>query len=256
MVLGNKRALEVATACPTAHSKFIAFEEQFSQHSTVAMLVDGKLQLGLALNDTIREDAAKLLEELNLMGYKSTMLTGDTEEAAQFVAENLRIPPDFCHFAMTPEQKRQWVTEREAEGRHVLMLGDGINDATALAVAHVGVAIGETGAALAAQSADIVMMTDKLYRLPQCMRLCRYALRIERLNIAIPCLLKLLQASVAMVVDLKLWIVVLADLGTLLLALLLGVSILSPNFWSSGGFLTVSRTRRFRRRLRQYEQFG
>eukprot|EP00438_Fugacium_kawagutii_P021669 Skav223797 [mRNA] locus=scaffold575:558629:567689:+ [translate_table: standard] len=256
VVLGNKRALEVATACPTAHSKFIAFEEQFSQHSTVAMLVDGKLQLGLALNDTIREDSAKLLEELNVMGFKSTMLTGDTEEAAAFVAESLGIPQDLCHFAMTPEQKRQWVSEREAEGRHVLMLGDGINDATALAVAHVGVAMGETGAALAAQSADIVMMTDKLYRLPQCIRLCRFARRIERLNIAIPCLLKLLQASVAMFVDLKLWIVVLADLGTLLLALLLGVSILSPNFWSSGGFLTVSRIRRFRRRLRQYEQFG
>ena len=69
-----------------------------------------------------------------------------------------------------------------------------------------------------------------------------------------------IQIPEAMVVDLKLWIVVLADLGTLLLALLLGVSILSPNFWESGGggggFLTVPRTRRFRRRLRQYEQFG
>ena len=69
-----------------------------------------------------------------------------------------------------------------------------------------------------------------------------------------------IQIPEAMVVDLKLWIVVLADLGTLLLALLLGVSILSPNFWESGGggggFLTVTRTRRFRRRLRQYEQFG
>ena len=108
------------------------------------------------------------------------------------------------------------------------------------------------------RSADIVMMTEKLHRLPQCVRLCRYALRIERLNIAIPCLLKLLQASVAMVLELRLWVVVLADLGTLLLAMLLGVSILSPSFWSNSGhgFLTVTRTRRFRRRFRQYEQFG
>ena len=68
-----------------------------------------------------------------------------------------------------------------------------------------------------------------------------------------------IQITEALVVDLNLWIVVLADLGTLLLALLLGVSILSPNFWESGGgggFLTVTRTRRFRCRLRQYEQFG
>eukprot|EP00438_Fugacium_kawagutii_P033067 Skav220249 [mRNA] locus=scaffold4467:30099:31445:- [translate_table: standard] len=256
LVIGNKKALDVAAACPAAHSKFIAFEEQFSQHSTVAVLVDGNLQLGLALNDTIREDALKLLEQFNFMGYKSSMLTGDTVKAATFVAEALRIPQELCHSAMTPEQKRQWVSEREAEGRHVLMVGDGINDATALAVAHVGVAIGETGAALAAQSADIVMMTDKLDRLPQCVQLCRYALRIERLNIAIPCILKVLQASIAMVVDLKLWMVVVADLGTLLLALLLGVSILSSQFWASGSKpLTVTKTRR-RRRLRRYEQFG
>lgn len=259
VIIGNKKALTVAHARPAAHSRFIAFQEKHPQHTTVALLVDGRLHFGLALNDTIRDEAAKLLEEFNSMGYKAAMLTGDTVEAGTFVAQTLGIQEELCHFAMTPDQKREWVSTREAEGRHVLMVGDGINDATALAVAHVGVAIGETGAALAAQSADIVMMTEKLYRLPQCVRLCRYARRVERLNIAIPCVLKLLQACVAMVVDLKLWIVVLADLGTLLLALLLGVSILSPNFWESGGgggFLTVTRTRRFRRRLRQYEQFG
>jgi len=259
VVLGNKKALDAANAPPSAHSRFLAFQEQHRQHTTIAMLINGHLQYGLALNDTIRDEAWKLVEEFKSMGYKAAMLTGDTLEAGTFVAQELGIEEELCHFGMTPEQKREWVSTRESEGRHVLMVGDGINDATALAVAHVGVAIGETGAALAAQSADIVMMTEKLYRLPQCVRLCRYALRIEKLNIAIPCILKLLQACVAMAMDLKLWIVVVADLGTLLLALLLGVSILSPNLWQNpgpNGFLTVSRTRRFRRLFRQYEQFS
>ncbi|CAK9089956.1 unnamed protein product [Durusdinium trenchii] len=233
VILGNKRALDVANADPSDHSRFIAFQEKYHHHTAVAIMIDGKLQFGLALNDTIRQEAAKMVEDFKTIGFKPAMLTGDTAEAGAFVAQSLGLDDELCRFAMTPDQKHEWVASSESEGRHVLILGDGINDATALAAAHVGVAIGETGAALAAQSADIVMMTDKLYRLPQCVLLCRYALRIERLNIAIPCIVKLLQAGIAMAMDIKLWIVVVADLGTLLLALLLGISVLSPAFWQS-----------------------
>jgi len=112
------------------------------------------------------------------------------------------------------------------------MLGDGINDSTALATATVGAAMGETSAALAANSADVVLMTDKLQRLTQCIRLCRYAICIERLNIFLPCLVKVIEIGFALSGHLQLWMAIVADLGTLMLVLVLGLSVLSRRFWT------------------------
>lgn len=118
------------------------------------------------------------------------------------------------------------------------MLGDGINDSTALATATVGAAMGETSAALAANSADLVLMTDKLQRLTQCIRLCRYALWIERLNIILPCFVKLVEVGFALVGRLELWMAIVADLGTLLLVLVLGLSVLSRRFWTDYDYVS------------------
>lgn len=112
VILGNKKALDAANAPPSAHSRFLAFQEQHRQHTTIAMLINGHLQYGLALNDTIRDEAWKLVEEFKAMGYKAAMLTGDTLEAGTFVAQALGIEEELCHFGMTPEQKREWVSTR------------------------------------------------------------------------------------------------------------------------------------------------
>ena len=109
VILGNKRALDVANADPADHSRFISFQEKFPHHTSVAMLIDGKLHFGFALNDTIRQEATKLVENFTGMGYKPAMLTGDTAEAGLFVAQSLGLAEELCHFGMTPEQKREWV---------------------------------------------------------------------------------------------------------------------------------------------------
>ena len=75
-------------------------------------------------------------------------------------------------------------------------------------------------------------MTDRLIRLPQCIRLCRYALWIQRINLLIPCLVKIVEVGFALAGHLKLWMAIVCDLGTLLLVLLLGVTILSRRFWT------------------------
>lgn len=109
VILGNKRALDVANADPSDHSRFIAFQEKYHHHTAVAIMIDGKLQFGLALNDTIRQEAAKMVEDFKTIGFKPAMLTGDTAEAGAFVAQSLGLDDELCRFAMTPDQKHEWV---------------------------------------------------------------------------------------------------------------------------------------------------
>ena len=232
IILGNSKALDLVDAAADIKEHFAMFQKTHLNDTTVALIIDGKLQFGLALNDTLRLEAVRLVDEIKGLGLMPYMLTGDSETAAMHMSSAAGISPEFCCFSMTPEEKTEWVESQQAVGRKTLMLGDGINDATALAVASVGVAIGETGAALAAQSADVVLLTDKLHRLSQCIGMCKYAVRVERLSIAIPCVIKLLQGVAALHGKLDLWMAVVADLGTLLLVLALGVSILSGRFWT------------------------
>lgn len=230
--VGNKKVLEAVDADPTAFAKFTTFQGQYPNDTTVAVVVNGVLRLGLTLNDTIRKDAAAMVKDLKRLGCQPVMLTGDTESAGRSVAFATGLDPEVCHFSMHPEDKLEWIQEQESAGKPALMLGDGINDSTALATATVGVAMGETSAALAANSADLVLMTDKLQRLTQCIRLCRYALWIERLNIILPCFVELVEVGFALVGELELWMAIVADLGTLLLVLVLGLSVLSRRFWT------------------------
>ncbi|CAE7521538.1 HMA2 [Symbiodinium microadriaticum] len=231
VLLGNRRALDLANADADSQKEFECFQEMHRNDTTVALIIDGKLQFGLALNDTLRPEARRLIDELKDLRLRPYMLTGDSEFAAKHISAYAGLDAGHCLFSLAPEQKMEWVESENKAGRKTLMLGDGVNDATALAVATVGVAIGETGAALSAQSAAVVLLTDRLHKLSQCIIMCRYAVRIERLSIAVPCLVKLLQGVAALRGELDLWMAVVADLGTLLLVLVLGVSILSRRFW-------------------------
>lgn len=240
VLVGNKKVLDAVHADPAAHAKFSTFQAQHPNDTTVAVVVNGILKLGLALNDTIRNDAAAMVDDLKRLGCQPVMLTGDAEAAGKSVAISTGLDPELCHFSMHPEDKLLWVHEQESAGRPALMLGDGINDSTALATATIGAAMGETSAALAANSADVVLMTDKLQRLTQCIRLCRYAICIERINIFLPCLVKVIEVGFALSGHLQLWMAIVADLGTLMLVLVLGLSVLSRRFWTEKDSQTCS----------------
>jgi Cu+-exporting ATPase len=136
----------------------------------------------LGVRDRVRVEAADILTELRSLGIGHVaMLTGDREAVARTVADQLGMSQVYAE--LLPTRKAELVGEWEAEGRRVAMVGDGINDAPALARATVGLAIGGTGTDIAAEAGDIVFMGDPLKNLPLLVRLSREVVKVIQQNI-------------------------------------------------------------------------
>ena len=139
------------------------------------------------------------------------MLTGDDERTATRIAAELGL--DEYHCRLLPEQKHALV--EVLRGRHgaVLMVGDGVNDAPALAAADVGIAMGAAGSDAAIETADVALMSDELLRLPYAVRLARATLRNVRMNVGISLALKVAFLVMTITGTATLWMAVLADTG-------------------------------------------
>ncbi|HEY9147354.1 MAG TPA: cation-translocating P-type ATPase [Thiobacillus sp.] len=144
-----------------------------SQGKTVVLLgTDSSIQALFAISDPLRPEAADAIAELKRAGIERVvMLTGDNPLAAAAIAEQVGV--DEVHAELTPEDKTRKVAELEARYGKVLMVGDGVNDAPALAAAHVGVAMGAAGTDVALETADVALMSDNLARLPYLIRFSR-----------------------------------------------------------------------------------
>jgi Cu+-exporting ATPase len=149
-----------------------------------ALLVahNGKVLGAIGARDRERPEAAGVLADLRALGIQPiVLLTGDRMAAAKAVAADLAF--DDIQAELLPEQKAEYLATLQASQRKVAMVGDGINDAPALARADVGLAIGGTGADIAAEAGDVVFMGDPLRSLPMLVRLARATVRIIRQNI-------------------------------------------------------------------------
>ncbi|MFA3872677.1 heavy metal translocating P-type ATPase [Streptomyces sp. MMCC 100] len=152
--------------------------------TTVRVTRDGTLLGTLALTDRLRTDAAQATAALTgLTGTAPTLLTGDHADAAARVADATGLTD--VRAALLPEDKVEAVRERERAGRKVLFVGDGVNDAPALAAAHAGVAMGQAGSDLALETADAVVVRDELTAVPAVVRLSRRARRLVVQNLAV-----------------------------------------------------------------------
>jgi heavy metal translocating P-type ATPase len=137
----------------------------------VAVGIDGRLSGVLILADEVRAGTTAMLSELRAMGIERIVLaTGDRHEVASFVASGLSL--DLVRSELTPDQKILVVLAERKNGP-VMMIGDGVNDAPALAAADVGVAMGAKGAAASAQAADVVLLVDQLDRILPAIRIAR-----------------------------------------------------------------------------------
>ncbi|MFJ9180774.1 heavy metal translocating P-type ATPase [Streptomyces sp. NPDC102360] len=152
----------------------------------VAVQVNGKLAGRLTLTDTLRPTAPEAIRALAARtGTSPILLTGDHEHAALATAEATGIAPGDVHAGLLPHEKAHTVRELADAGRTVLLVGDGVNDAPALAAAHTGVAMGRGGSDLALETADAVLVRDELGALERTVALSRRARRLVVQNLVI-----------------------------------------------------------------------
>ena len=145
---------------------------------------DGQVLGVVAVADQIRADAAEMVRRLHAAGVKKVvMLTGDIEPVARAVAREVGV--DEVRAGLLPEDKLEAVADLKAQGYVVAMVGDGVNDAPALATADIGVAMGAAGTGVAIETADIALMADDLLKLPQAISLARRTVANMRQNITI-----------------------------------------------------------------------
>ena len=153
-------------------------------HTPVLVARDGKVIGIVGLADMPRPTASAMIERLRRSGIRRiVMLTGDQPQAAQAIAAAVGL--DEVHAGLLPEQKLEHIRRLRAEGFHVAMVGDGINDAPALAAADTSIAMGAAGSDVAIETADIALMTDDLGKINEAVEVSRATLRNMRQNLVI-----------------------------------------------------------------------
>jgi Cd2+/Zn2+-exporting ATPase len=138
--------------------------------TTVNIICEQKLIGFIALQDTVRPEVVDAIKQLIQMGVEPVMVTGDKEETARAIAAMMHIPT--IHANCLPQEKVEVVERYRKQGKHVLMIGDGINDAPSLASASIGVSMGD-GTDVSLETADIVMMNNNLGNIPYLLTLSK-----------------------------------------------------------------------------------
>jgi Cd2+/Zn2+-exporting ATPase len=215
--IGNSRLFEGA---PVADVAAPLVAPLHAEGKTAMLLATDTSLLGvLAVADEVRPDARAAVASLRAAGIRHVaMLTGDNQAAADAIAARTGV--DATRAELLPEDKVAAVKELLAEHGAVAMVGDGVNDAPALATATVGIAMGGAGTDTALETADIALMADDLGKLPFTVRLSRATLSMIRQNIAFSLTVKLVAVALVFPGWLTLWLAILSDMGATLIVTL------------------------------------
>jgi len=191
-----------------------------NEGKTVMILGDDKRILGLiAVADILRENSGQAINKLKKAGIKKViMLTGDNESTARAIATKSGV--DDFRADLLPEDKVDAIKSLLAEHGKVAMVGDGVNDAPAMAISTVGIAMGAAGTDTALETADIALMADDLTKLTDTIRLSRKTLGIIKQNIAFALIIKGLILLLVIPGWLTMWLAVIGDMGSSLLVTL------------------------------------
>ncbi len=229
MYIGNLRLFEDLGYDLARHGETLADLEQ--QGKTVMLLGTQNLILGMiAVADTLREDSREAIKALHRAGMTHiAMLTGDNDRVAGAIAKELAL--DTFYSELLPEDKVAAVKKIARDYGKVVMVGDGVNDAPALAVATVGVAMGVAGSDVALETADVALMTDDLGKLAYIIKLSHKTVAIIKQNIAFAILIKIIFVILLFLGMGNLWLAVFADMGASLLVTLNGMRLMRRMQW-------------------------
>jgi Cd2+/Zn2+-exporting ATPase len=208
---------------PAIHSQLNALAER--GHTAVLLARAGMPAGIIALADQIRESGPDAVDLLRKQGVQRVaMLTGDNAATAEAIAGHLGL--DEARSELLPADKVAAVEDLKSRYGVVAMVGDGVNDAPALAAADVGIAMGAAGTDAALETADVALMADELSKIPYAIRLGRATLRNIKVNVAVSLISKALFLGLAVFGAATLWMAVLADTGASLLVIANGMRLL------------------------------
>jgi Cd2+/Zn2+-exporting ATPase len=181
LAIGNNKLMKAEGIAIPEDAAAYQVNREKAGNTAIYAAIDGEIAGIFSIADQIREDAASSLAEMRKNGIKKiVMLTGDNRHTANLVAEQLGI--DEVHAELLPEDKVTHVKRLKEEGHVVAMAGDGINDAPAIATADIGLAMGEGGTDISMETADVVLMADKLSQFSHAYSLSKATIRNMRQN--------------------------------------------------------------------------
>ncbi len=220
---GNHRLIEELKLCsPALEARLDALE---GQGKTVVLLADETEVLAMfAVADTVRGTSREAIAELHRLGVKTVMLTGDNPHTAQAIAAQVGI--DEARGNQLPEDKLVAIDSLRSEYGQVGMVGDGINDAPALARADIGFAMGAAGTDTAIETADVALMNDDLRKIPAFIRLSRATASVLTQNIVLALGIKAVFLVLTFTGHATMWMAVFADMGASLLVVFNGLRLL------------------------------
>ncbi len=224
LILGNHRWVHERGHCSPALEARMAEHERLGRSISILADEQGVLAL-LIVADAIKLSSRQAVQEMRAQGITPVMLTGDNQASAQAIAREAGIAD--VQAELLPEQKLQAIQALNAQnGNATGMVGDGINDAPALAAARVGFAMGQGGSHIAAEAADVVIMNDDLRRVAETVRLSKHAHGVLWQNIVLALGIKTVFLLLALLGNATMWMAVFADVGASLLVVFNGLRLL------------------------------
>ncbi|MFZ2253038.1 MAG: cation-translocating P-type ATPase [Minisyncoccia bacterium] len=218
--VGNLKMMDAHNVSIGELSKQV--EKLEMEGKTVVLVSEKDKVMGMiGISDTVREDSAKTVKMLSENNIVPTMLTGDNVHSASYIAKLLGIQNVFA--GLLPEEKVEKIKELKSKYGVVAMVGDGVNDAPALALSDVGIAMGGKGTDIALETADMVLMSDRIELIPDVIRLGKRTLGTVKFNIALAVGSKLVFVVLAVFGMAHLGIAIAADTGVAILVILNGL---------------------------------